>query len=56
MYGGIAETKRKEEIIEMNIKTNVKAGGLRVNHSQGGLKTKSVLKAGGMRNNHNQSK
>ena len=37
----------------MIIKTNVKAGGVHLNHSQGGLKLKSAVKAGGVKANHN---
>ena len=39
----------------MTIKTNIKAGGMRTNHSQTGMTVKSGVKSGGMRSNHNQS-
>ena len=42
----------------MKIKTNVKAGGLSINHNQTisrGLKVKTNVKAGGLSANHNQT-
>ena len=39
----------------MTIKTNVKAGGMSLNHNQGGLAVKSAVKAGGTFLNHNQT-
>ena len=39
----------------MKTKTNVKAGGVRTNHNQTGLKVASKVKAGGVRLNHNQT-
>ena len=44
----------------MKIKSNVKAGGIRLNHNQAvtrtkGLRIKSNVKAGGVRLNHNQT-
>ena len=41
----------------MKIKTNLKAGGMRVNHNQTakGLRIKSGVKAGGFRWNHSQT-
>ncbi|HEX5735524.1 MAG TPA: hypothetical protein VF131_22045 [Blastocatellia bacterium] len=45
----------------MKVKSNVKAGGLNLNHNQtinrknGGLRVKSNVKAGGFRLNHNQT-
>jgi len=42
----------------MKIKTNVKAGGLTLNHNQTavrGLRVKSNVKAGGLTQNHNQT-
>ena len=39
----------------MEIKTNVKAGGISLNHNQGGLAVKSNVKAGGISLNHNQT-
>ncbi len=39
----------------MKTKTNVKAGGLMMNHNQSGLRVKTNVKAGGLILNHNQS-
>jgi hypothetical protein len=46
----------------MNIKTNIKAGGAKINHNQTrtvaptpGLKIKTSVKAGGAKINHNQT-
>lgn len=44
----------------MKIKSNVKAGGMKVNHNQtvvknNGLRIKSNVKAGGITLNHNQT-
>ena len=38
----------------MKIKTNVNAGGVKLNHNHGGLAVKSAAKAGGMSLNHSQ--
>ncbi len=38
----------------MKIKSTVKAGGIGLNHNQGGLVVKSAVKAGGISLNHNQ--
>ena len=39
----------------MKIKTNIKAGGVSINHNQNALAIKSNIKAGGMKSNHNQN-
>ena len=39
----------------MKIKSSVKAGGLRQNHTQSGIAVKSTVKAGGLFANHNQT-
>ena len=39
----------------MKMKSNVKAGGLHMNHNQAGLKVASKIKAGGLSANHNQA-
>ena len=42
----------------MNVKTNVKAGGMQMQHNQTmarGLKVKSGIKAGGIQLQHNQA-
>ena len=39
----------------MKTKSNVKAGGIHLNHNQSGLSVKTSVKAGGIRLNHNQS-
>ena len=42
----------------LKVKTNIKAGGIRVNHNETlvrGLKVKTSVKAGGLRTNHNET-
>ena len=39
----------------MTIKTNVNAGGMSINHNQGGVKLKSAVNTGGFKVNHNQA-
>ena len=42
----------------MNVKTNIKAGGLRIQHNEtlaSGLKVKTSVKAGGLRIQHNET-
>ncbi|MEP7342724.1 MAG: hypothetical protein ABI977_33655 [Acidobacteriota bacterium] len=39
----------------MKVKTQVKAGGLRINHNQTAVRVKTGVKAGGLRVNHNQT-
>jgi hypothetical protein len=38
----------------LKIKTNVKAGGLNINHNRAGLKVKTSVKAGGLNINHSR--
>ena len=38
----------------MKTKTNVKAGGISLNHSQRAVAVKTRVKAGALSNNHNQ--
>ena len=51
--GGTRSRTNKEN--PMKTKSNVKAGGLHMNHNQAGLKVASKIKAGGLSANHNQA-
>lgn len=46
---------RQMEITNMNTKSNVKVGGVSLNHNQAGIAVKTATKAGGISLNHNQS-
>jgi hypothetical protein len=51
-------TKQSLTAAGLKVKSNIKAGGLSVNHNQTtprGLKVKSGVKAGGLSSNHNQT-
>ena len=50
-------TMKTETGSGLRVKSNTKAGGMKINHNQepSGLKVKSNVKAGGIQFNHNQA-
>ena len=55
MSEGQQSCSSEERGKQVKIKTNVKAGGMQINHNQSGLALKTAVKAGGTFLNHNQS-
>jgi hypothetical protein len=39
----------------MQVKTNLKATGMKLNHNQSGLRVKSAVRAAGMKLNHSET-
>ena len=55
-------TQRKTKITGLKVKTQIKAGGIRLNHNETllrkqakGIKVKTQIKAGGLHLNHNET-
>ena len=55
MVEGSGIRSRKKRTTQMKTKSNVKAGGIQINHNQAGLKVASKVRAGGISLNHNQA-